>query len=80
MNDAISSLRRQLAEAEENLRLIDEKMSQFVLDVDVPLQLVKARRRWEDMKADLQARLKSLADVPCPYRGLEPFEAEHAAF
>ena len=40
----VASLRRQLAEAEENLRLVEERKSQFVMDVEIPLQLVKQER------------------------------------
>lgn len=43
--DELASLKRQLTEAEENLRLILERQSQFVLTTDVPLQLVKEERR-----------------------------------
>ena len=36
-----ASLRHQLTEARENLRLIEERMSEYVLRVKVPLQLIK---------------------------------------
>ena len=51
MNDIIQSLRKQLAEARENLRLIRERKSEFVLETDVPLQLVKDERRLEKLAA-----------------------------
>lgn len=35
----------QLAEARENLRLIQERKSQFVLETDIPLQLIKEEQR-----------------------------------
>jgi hypothetical protein len=38
----LASLRRRLAEARENLRLIEERKAEFVMSTDVPLQLVKA--------------------------------------
>ncbi len=53
----LSSLRRQLAEARENLRLIQERKDQYVLSTDVPLQLVKEERRWLDRIAELEQRL-----------------------
>jgi nucleotide-binding universal stress UspA family protein len=53
----LSSLRRQLAEARENLRLIQERKGEFVLSTDVPLQLVKEERRWLDRIAELEQRL-----------------------
>jgi nucleotide-binding universal stress UspA family protein len=53
----LPSLRRQLAEARENLRLIQERKGEFVLSTDVPLQLVKEERRWLDKIAELEQRL-----------------------
>jgi hypothetical protein len=51
------SLRRQLAEARDNMRLIEERESEYVLGTDVPLQLVKERRRLEERIAELEAEL-----------------------
>lgn len=58
-----ASLRRQLAEAEANLKLIQERKSQYVLEVDVPLQLIKEERRLRDLIAELETRLKSYGDA-----------------
>ena len=80
MGDMLQSLHEQLTEAEENLRLIQERKAEYVLETDVPLLLIKDERRLEAQIADLRARLARLAETPCPYRGLEPFEAEHAEF
>jgi KaiC/GvpD/RAD55 family RecA-like ATPase len=80
MGDVIRSLRKQLAEAEESLRLILERKSEFVQETEVPLQLIKDERRLEAQIGNLRARLTRLAETPCPYRGLEPFEAKHAEF
>jgi WD40 repeat protein/energy-coupling factor transporter ATP-binding protein EcfA2 len=100
MDDALLSLQRQLAEAEENLRLVQRRKEEFVLATDIPLQLVKQEQRLQATVADLQEQLARLSEItpaaqpgrpepeprpwlaetPCPYRGLEPFEAEHAAF
>ena len=64
----LSSLRRQIAEARENLRLIQERKAEFVLSTDVPLQLVKEERRWLDRIAELEQRLadqsSALEDQP----------------
>jgi hypothetical protein len=51
------SLRLQLAEARENLRLIEERASEYVMSTDVPLQLVKERRRLRKRIAELERRL-----------------------
>lgn len=52
-----ASLERQLAEAEANLALIRERQAQYVLQVDVPLQLVKEERRLLERIAGLKAKL-----------------------
>jgi len=80
MQRTLSSLREQLVEAEENLRLIHERKAEYVEPHKIDLQLVKDERHWETQIADLKARLAQLMAGPCPYRGLESFEAEHAAF
>jgi hypothetical protein len=51
------SLRRQLAEARANLRLIAERASAYVLSTDVPLQLVKERQRLEERIEELEGEL-----------------------
>ena len=50
------SIQRQLAEARENLRLIQERQAEFVLSTDIPLQLVKEERRLLDRIAELEQR------------------------
>ena len=53
-----TSLQRQLAEARENLRLIEDRKAEYVLEVEVPLQLIKEERRWRDRIAELEAKLR----------------------
>jgi tetratricopeptide (TPR) repeat protein len=55
--DDSDSLRRQLAEARDNLRIIQERKAEFVLSTDVSLQLVKEERRLLDEIAGLEQRL-----------------------
>lgn len=52
-----TSLRRQLSEAEANLKLIQERKSQYVLEVDVPLQLIKEERNLLERITDLKRQL-----------------------
>jgi hypothetical protein len=52
-----ASLERQLADARENLLLIEERKSQYVREVDIDLQLVREERRLRDRIADLESRL-----------------------
>lgn len=80
MIDKIQSLRRRLTETEENLLLIQERKSEYVEPTDVPLQLVKEERQREAEIADLQALLTRLEEIPCPYRGLDAFEEQHAEY
>jgi hypothetical protein len=56
----VESLRRRLAEARENLRLVEEREAEFVLGTDVPLQLVKEKRRLRRRIVNLEARLEAL--------------------
>jgi hypothetical protein len=51
------SLERQLAEGQANLRLIEERKAQYVLETDVPLQLLKDEGRLRQRIAELEARL-----------------------
>jgi hypothetical protein len=60
----VASLRRQLAEKEENLRLIEERQSQFVMGVDVPLQLEKRERALRKEIAALKAQLAGAEAEP----------------
>ena len=50
----LESLQRQLVEARENLRLIEERMAAFVMSTDIPLQLVKEKQRLQSRIADLE--------------------------
>ncbi len=54
----LASLRRQLEEARESLRLIRERQAEYVMGTDVPLDLVKRERQLEQQIADLEALLE----------------------
>jgi len=56
----LASLRHQLEEARENLLLIRERESQYVMETNVPLDLIKRKRRLQQQIADLEARLAQL--------------------
>ncbi|CAG0933287.1 hypothetical protein TFLX_02977 [Thermoflexales bacterium] len=53
-----ASLERQLRDARENLRLIEERKAEYVLGVEVPLQIIKEERRLRDKIADLETQLR----------------------
>jgi hypothetical protein len=52
-----AALSKQLDEARANLKLIKERISEYVLGVDVPLQLVKEQRRLHARIAELERHL-----------------------
>jgi hypothetical protein len=60
------SLKRRLDETKENLRLVRERMSEFVQQADIPLQLIKDERRLEQEIETLQARLDGEPPLPPP--------------
>jgi len=60
----LASLRRQLAEARENLRLIQERKSEFVMGTDIPLDLIKRERQLVERIAELEQRVERLERVP----------------
>jgi len=54
-----ASLERQLHSARENLRLIGDRQAEYVLEVDVPLQLIKEERRLRERVAELEQKLSA---------------------
>jgi formylglycine-generating enzyme required for sulfatase activity len=54
----LESLRRQLAAEKENLLLIQERKSEFVMETSVPLDLIKEERRTEKQIEELEQRIK----------------------
>ena len=56
----IASLRRRLAACRDNLLLIRERRDQFVMAVDIPLDLVKRERALEQQVVDLKVQLARL--------------------
>jgi len=59
----------QLEEARENLRLIEGRKAQYVLEVDVPLQLIKEERRLRERIAELERGLNGLETARPPLPG-----------
>lgn len=53
----IRSLKHQLEEARRNLMLINERMSKFIEETEIPLQLEKDKQRWEQKVKELRAQL-----------------------
>jgi hypothetical protein len=51
-------LRHQLAEARENLLLIEERKSEYVQETDIPLQLIKDERRLLERIGQLERQLE----------------------
>lgn len=61
-SEVILSLRRQLTEARGNLLLIEERKAEYVLGVEIPLQLVREERRLRDRIVELERQLLSSSD------------------
>jgi hypothetical protein len=60
---SVASLIKQLSDAEENLRLIDERIAKYVLETEVPLQLLKDQRRLQRWTARLQRQIADLKPI-----------------
>jgi hypothetical protein len=63
MSESIRSLRELLAAAKENLRIIQERKAKYVLEIDVPLQLIRDERRLEKEIASLRAQLAQVTKL-----------------
>jgi 3'-phosphoadenosine 5'-phosphosulfate sulfotransferase (PAPS reductase)/FAD synthetase len=59
----VASLVKQLSDAEENLRLIEERIAEYVQSVDVPLQLIKDQRRLQKQIARLRRQIAALKPI-----------------
>jgi len=55
--EQIAAWRRMLANRHEALMLMEERMSEFVEYHEIPLQLVRSKRRTEEQIADLERKL-----------------------
>jgi outer membrane protein assembly factor BamB len=75
MTSVFVPLSRQLVEACEHLQLIRERKSQYVMETDIPLQLIKEERRWERHIAALEARLAQTGDTVIPAPAPSPADA-----
>jgi hypothetical protein len=72
------TVRRQLANAQENLRLIQERKSEYAISTEVPIDLIKQERQIEGRIAELKAAL-STARVGVMTHGLTT-EAANAEY
>jgi len=63
MSEDRQGLQRELREVRENLALIHERMSQYVLRTDVPLQLVKEARYLAQRARWLERRIGDLRPI-----------------
>jgi len=94
MSQEIASLRKQSAEIQRQLLLIEEQISKYIAETDIPLTLLNDREHKRSQLQAVDERLANLTApidsdptgvvvllpaVDCPYRGLEAFELEHAA-
>ena len=59
MSEELEGLQRLLAEAKENLQLIDERIAYYVLSTEVPLQLIKEQRGWQKKVRKLERQIRA---------------------
>lgn len=59
--ERLESLKKQLENQEDNLLLIEERMSVYVLDTDIPLSLVKEYERAKQRTAELERKISIFA-------------------
>jgi hypothetical protein len=59
-HERIETLRYRLSKAVAHLRLIEERKAEYVMDEDIPLQLVKQERAYRQEIADLRKQLAEL--------------------
>ena len=62
----LASLHRQLAAVRENLRLIQERKSQYVMGTDVPLQLIKEEQQLLERIKELEQRIRRTEPATAP--------------
>lgn len=79
MADIFPSLDKQIANAEENLRLITDRKAEFTEAMTISLALIKDECWLENQLVALRSRCVRVAEVDCPYRSLKLF-AEHVPF
>jgi hypothetical protein len=60
MNQNLDSLRKQKQEVENNLRLIQERKAQYVLETDIPLQLIREEQRLGEQLQQLETQIAQL--------------------
>ena len=58
--EKIRSLQREIENYRKNLLLIEERESEYVRSVDIPLQLIKEKREKEKKLAELSEKLEQL--------------------
>lgn len=77
MNDTLLSLHQQIINSQNSLRMIEERMTEYVLATDIPLQLIREKDQVNNRLIELQERLQLLHKIPCPYRGMDYFDIQH---
>jgi tetratricopeptide (TPR) repeat protein len=78
MHDDLDSLQQQLANAEGNLQLIQERKSEYVQAEDIPLSMIKNERRLQQQIADLRAKLAQAPEQPAVHASPRQVDANHA--
>ena len=69
IRDEIESKKRQLDERRANLRLIEEIIAQYVMRVEIPLQLIKEERALKEQIGQLETEIKQLEQLENDLKG-----------
>lgn len=75
ITDELESLQHQLTQAQENMRLIQERKSEYVLSTDIPIQLIKEEKRLQERINNLKKQIEQL-DLPQKQKIEEPINQQ----
>jgi hypothetical protein len=53
----LAVLKHQWSNARKNLMLVEEREAEYVMSTDVPLTLIKTKRRWQERTAQLEGHI-----------------------
>jgi hypothetical protein len=63
-SDDLATLQQNLSERRHNLRLIQERKTQYVLSTDIPIQLIKEERLIQNEIQQLERRIEAVQSAP----------------
>ncbi len=82
MNETRASLQQQLRDAREHLLHVQERMAEYIVPTDIPLEFSNTERHWNKRITELEAQLDQLVEAAEPSRPVaqpDPGERERLA-